>query len=270
MALTPEVRTTQTAIRGLAETDNELNVSQAAARVVFNIPTDFVRVTQTAVRNVTVDDVRLRVTQAVIRVIARAATQDPQARSWKFVQDGHEFYVLNLGEEGTLTYDRATQQWHSWNSPNITRWRPRCGLNWRSRAYAGDRSFGLIYEINPTQGTDESAREAGVFLPFTRQVTGIIPLRGRTRARLNGVRLTINNGDPVLGLAAITLHYSDDQGKTFQSAGTINVAPNDTRQEFLWRSLGTMRPPGRMFLFEDQGATIRIDGADIDFTGSDE
>lgn len=61
---------------------------------------------------------------------------------------------------------------------------------------------------------------------------------------------------------SIQLRYSDDNGRTYTSAGTVIVQPGVFFTELRWRSMGLMRAPGRIFEFIDSGATVRIDGAD--------
>jgi hypothetical protein len=266
-----DIQVSQATVRGLNEPTPDEQVSQALTRAVYNFPSEGVEVSQATVRTLDEPEPTIQVSQAFVRVIYRGRQADPKARVWAFDQDGHEFYVLGLGEEGTMVYDRATGQWHYWQSGQFRTWRPRVGLNWRGQAWGGDETLGLVWRLDPTAGNDESATTPNEFRPFTRQVTAVMPLRGRARARINGVRLTISNGNPTnpFGLGAMTMRFSDDQGRSWHDAGTIPVQVGNDTQEFLWRSLGVARPPGRVFVFEDESATIRIDGADVDFTGGD-
>lgn len=270
MALTPEIRASQAAVRSLDENAPSARVSQAAVRSLINYPAEFVEASQAAVRNTLETPLDIEVSQAVVRALVFMRPPDKQARAWKFVQDGHEFYILKPGDTRTLVFDRATEQWHHWSSPNKPYWRLRCGLNWNGKAFAGDDTFGVVYRIDPSSGMDESPMEIGVFDPFVRRVAATFQVRGRTKMRLNAVRLTMDLGQPLTGYVGIEMRYSDDYGKSYVSAGTITLRPGDFRQEVMWRSQGVVRPPGRFLVFEDYGASIRIDGVDIDVKGLQE
>jgi hypothetical protein len=222
------------------------------------------------------------VTQAGIFVAARGVFDNPKIRAWGFSQDGHDFYVLRLGMQGTILYDTTTGQWSEWDGSSNPFWRASLGLNWIGVAksdylggvstpvIAGDDSCGILWSLDPTQGYDDNIDSTGDDVPVVRAVRGGIPFRGRHRSRTNGVWLTISNGAPVLPLAAVTLRTSDDQGVTWQDRGSITVTPSDYNQQLYWRSLGLMRAPGRLFEFEDNGAMIRIDSADVDMSKDDQ
>jgi hypothetical protein len=50
MALTPQIQTTQSAVRSVAVQDETVRVTQSVARTIFNIPTETINVTQAKVR----------------------------------------------------------------------------------------------------------------------------------------------------------------------------------------------------------------------------
>src|SRR5665213_825321 len=45
-----------------------------------------------------------------------------RSRAWSFVLDGHTFYVLDLGTEGTFLYDIDTQQWCQFKTDGHNGW----------------------------------------------------------------------------------------------------------------------------------------------------
>jgi hypothetical protein len=55
------------------------------------------------------------------------------------------------------------------------------------------------------------------------------------------------------------LEYSDDAGKTYHDAGTIEVTPSTVNQSYEWLSLGQIEAPGRLFRLTDTGVFTRID-----------
>ena len=187
--------------------------------------------------------------------------------------DGHEFYVLRLGERETLVYDLTTNTWASWDSPGRSVWRANSGTNWigvlgsgdmgtmATNIVLGDDGFGTLWTLDPEAGYDEGPFDGDNNENFTRTVTGGIPIRGRPSPRCNAVDLTASVGDPGMTDTAIQLRYSDDNGRTWFSAGTVIVRPNVFSTELRWRSLGLMKAPGRIFEVIDTGATVRIDDA---------
>lgn len=72
-------------------------------------------------------------------------------------------------------------------------------------------------------------------------------------------------GLPIVGnpSAEVQLETSDDNGRTWQNQGEIFV-PNDIWDtEVVWRSLGVIQAPGRLFRIIDNGVMTRIDGLDM-------
>jgi hypothetical protein len=65
-------------------------------------------------------------------------------------------------------------------------------------------------------------------------------------------------------LQTVNLKYSDDSGATFYDAGdqTVPAEVYDTRLN--WRSLGSIRYPGRLFKITDSGALRRIDSLEVE------
>jgi hypothetical protein len=78
-----------------------------------------------------------------------------------------------------------------------------------------------------------------------------------------GVQLygSIGSGD---GELTVGLTYSDDRGFSYADAGEITLTPEAYTQRVNWRSLGSMRAPGRLFRITDTGALKRIDGMETD------
>lgn len=201
--------------------------------------------------------------------------QVSKLKAWSFEMDGHEQYVLRLGDTETLVYDLTTGKWAAWDSPDQNTWRAALGVNWLgmerdgydsgavTNVVVGDDAFGLLWTLDPTAGLDQNPNAASDDQPFTRVVTGGLPMRGRQSPRCNAVFLTIATGSPVVDNAVINLRISDDFGTTYQDCGDVSVPAGVYSTEIEWRSLGLIRAPGRIFEFTDTGATVRIDGADI-------
>ncbi len=200
-----------------------------------------------------------------------------QIAAFAFSLDGHDFYALRCGASETLLYDLTTGSWCSWDSPGRNVWRANSGFNWvgvlgsgaenapTTNIVLGDDTFGTLWVLDPDSGIDDGPFDGDAAQEFTRAVTGGVPIRGRPSPRCNAVYLTASIGDADMASTSIQLRYSDDNGRTYQSAGTSIVQPGLYTTEVRWRSLGMMKAPGRIFEFIDSGATVRIDGADARF-----
>lgn len=199
-----------------------------------------------------------------------------QIVSSAFSLDGHDFYVLRLGANGTLVYDLTTGSWSQWDSAGRTVWRVNSGFNWSSvlgsldpnapstNIILGDDTFSTLWTLSTEQYADDGPFAGDDPQQFTRAAMGGIPLRSRQSVRCNAVTLTASTGDPSMVTTTITLRYSDDNGQTYANAGTVVVQSNDFTREIRWRSLGLMRAPGRIFEIIDSGTSVRLDGLDVD------
>ena len=208
--------------------------------------------------------------QLVVQVAYRVSpTENLNARAWEFTLDGHTFYVIALGEQGTWVYDMTTGQWAEWITDGYTGWNMERGVTWKGDIIAADHENPIIWRLDPTSFIDND------FKNQTRVTTGGIALRGRDMPAHNAMYLTASKGqfDVASTLPAtsptVELEYSDDQGKTFTSAGVVTIEDGNFVQDVQWMSLGSMQAPGRVFRVTDVGAIARIDGADAEVEGED-
>ena len=211
--------------------------------------------------------------QGVTFVAALGATQNCRLRSWTFTLDGHDFYVLRLGEDYTLVYDFTTESWSKWQSSDVPYLHQHVGLNWYSmnkpslatnavtNVVCGDDSSSYLYTLNPYVGYDEDTSLNQ--LNFTREVLGGVPMRTRRTQPVGGLYVVVDSGNPQVPGATISLATSDDYGKTWQDHGSITPTVGDFTQEFSWRSLGLIRAPGKAFKITDNGAAVRIESMEI-------
>lgn len=249
--------------------------SQADVTVIFNFPSQEVQVSQSDVDLIDeAPPVPIEASQYDVDVIVRGKIYNPKLRAWTFDLDGHEFYVLRLGDMKSLVYDLTTEQWSWWSTTALDYWRASIGTNWTSsgnipydygsNVVVGDDNFGILWILNPEQGVDDSVREEereqGIIKPFPRVATGQIITRGRITIPCYQVYLTADPGEPSYVGASVSLSYSDDGGKTFVNANEpITVQSGNYYQEFAWRSIGLVRSPGRLFRISDDGAFAQID-----------
>lgn len=205
-----------------------------------------------------------RVSQAAVEVVFRTgAPDDLRINAWEFTLDGHKFYVLSLGEQGTWVYDLTTQQWSQWQTDGFEGiWNMQLGLIWDNKIIAGDLQNPLLWELDPETFTDEG------FRPITRRATGLVTYRDKDYRRNWEFRITANLGEPTPDTpGTLEFSFSDDDGKTFSTPKVITLVADDFDQDLEFRSLGSIRKPGRVYQVTDVGGFVRLSGADADIEG---
>ncbi len=206
---------------------------------------------------------------ALLVAYKTGAPDDLTSRAWTFDLDGHTFYVVTLGEQGTFVYDQSTKQWCKWQTDGLTSWNMENGTVWRGKIIAADRQNPIAWELDPSSFIDDD------FKPQTRKSTGSISTRMRQFIPNYGFTITASKGEsdvPLTApptLATVQLRFSDDQGRTFVDAGTITVDEGNLTQVLQWLSLGQIGPPQRVFEITDVGAMTRLSGADADLGEED-
>lgn len=194
-------------------------------------------------------------------------------RAWGCSLDGHDFYLLRLGETYTLVYDDATEQWSHWQSPDSSVLRAHIGMNWPGfsattigrgfnwNIVAGDDTTDNLWILDPSAGDDENIAVGST--SFRREVMGVVPMRGRKSLSCNQAYLTMNLGSPQVTSGAVTLFTSDDSGQNWLDHGTVTTTVADYSQEIVWHGLGLITAPGRLFKLRDEGAAVRISSLEI-------
>lgn len=184
-------------------------------------------------------------------------------RTWSFVLDGHTFYVLDLGTQGTFLFDTVTQSWSEFQTAGGN-WNMVNGCMWGQRIVAGDIATSDLWELDPAATKDS----AGVY-ELTHIVTGGLSTRSRTFVSLSALRVTASFG--VVDTTGVTfnLRFSDDQGNTWSAYYPITLTAGDFGAELAWTSMGSFMAPGRLFELSDAGGLIRIDGCDAFLDGFD-
>jgi len=184
-------------------------------------------------------------------------------RASKFVLDGHTFYVIRLGELGTWAYDLATGQWAQWSTLGQGEWNAEYCWDWFNGAVCGDRDFPVIRDIDATSTLDEEVKS------IKRTTTGLWPHRGRSYLPCDIVLVTASVGSPDVDDIPMSLSFSDDYGNTFSTPVTVALDSGDFSQRVSYRSLGSIRAPGRVFELTDTGGAVRIDSVWLEAKGAD-
>lgn len=275
MVATAGIRDSSAGVTVVSESSPLIRMATLSATTVYNYPTREMKASNSYVTTVADSSNTVRASQLVFRAVVRGRISNRKVRAWTYSLDGHDFYVIRLGDTETLIYDLTTQQWSSWNSPDLPFWRANTGLNWlgvsgvslsgslETNVIVGDDNFGMLWGFNPTQGYDELPRDDQPDTGFDRKVVGGIPMRLRETQKVGAAYVTASVGKPQITGSGMTLRTSDDSGNTWTNHGTVTVTLGNYDQEFVWRSLGLVKAPGKIFEITDSGATVRIDGLDI-------
>lgn len=253
----------------------DIRASQVYVLAAVKQVSDNVNYSQAYVNAGVLNLTTVQVPQAYVLAAVKGRVGNPNARAWTFSLDGHDFYVLHLGDTETLVYDTYSKEWSVWGNDQAIRWKAAFGINWVGAGpFAGgfgsnvitiDDTNGAVYFLSPNYPYDddydvgEDSRVA-----FQRIAQGQIIIRGRTPTPCYGVSLTGSFGDVFVDtLTAVTLEVSDDAGRTYSDCGTVTVTATDYAARVEWLSLGLMTAPGRMFRITDSGSLDRIDGLEL-------
>lgn len=199
--------------------------------------------------------------------LVRGVTERRDLRAWPFTQDDHDFWVLQLGEDGTLVFDKLSSQWAQWRSPGKAFWRGNDGVQWEGWNICCDTDTGILWRIDPEGRLDDGTT------PITSLVSGKVTTRMRRNAQCHMAEVALSEGEPPTGVdastLAISLRTTDDDGLNFISHGDITGTAIGSDITVRWYGLGVMPAPGRVFEITDTGYARRIDGFNIEVGDED-
>jgi hypothetical protein len=274
-----DVRATQACVLAAVTSGSNARVSQAFVLAATQMPSEFVRASQAVVMAAVTYGIVVRVTAAHVKAAVRGRIYDPRIRSWTYTQDGHDYYVTRLGGiDKTLVYDLHSEQWYVWGTRTSQLWRPYDGVNWLgagffadsygSNVVVGDDGNGSLYFLDPNYDYDDN-HLVGDEDPstFERVSMALILSKDYVSRPCFGVILSGSQGETADDLSLFTgvkLEISDDVGHTYTDMGTITTTTGDYNQRVHWRSLGSVRQPGRIFKITDDGTLKRIDSLEME------
>lgn len=194
----------------------------------------------------------------LLSVYGTGVPDQARSRAWSFVLDGHTFYVLQLGAQGTWCYDTTTKQWAEFDTDGYGQWNMLNGCMWGDRIVAGDSLNGFVWELVPSALKDDGWKD------IDHAVTGAVAATGRNFIGCDYLSVNASIGliDEVLG-ATVNLRYSDDNGQTWSDYISVAIVEGDTTQNIGFDALGSFASPGRIFEISDVGGLIRIDGCEM-------
>jgi len=248
-----------------------LTASQVGVVAVFQYPADSGTAAQAGMVVLAESGPDMSVSQLQAIVVYRGRVYDPRIRAWTFTLDGHDYYVLRLGDISTIVYDTHAEQWYDWGNEDSDIWKANTGQNWvgastisgfyGSNIVCGDDVFGALYFLDTAQSQDEDPVVGSTTqYPYLRQVTGQIVKLDYEAQPCFEVQLLGAIGDNLdATLTNVTLETSDDSGNTYSDHGTLTLSATDYTARATWLSLGSIEAPGRLFRVSDYGALQRID-----------
>jgi len=252
----------------LQTTPREVRTSFVAVQAVLRVLTQQMRAAQVVAQVIRQGDdgAMARVPFSVTQLVW--TTGDPSGvrqRAWTFDFDGHTFYVLDLGSNGTLVYDILTQQWSRFRTAGYGGWNFKNGFHWRSgkMVIGGADGSGQLLKLTPQSFLDEGWR------PVIYEVTGILQTGGIDFLRQYALRMVGSAGVLADSISpTLFMEFSDDRGVTWGPTYQIELTTN-TRQRIEFRSLGAFTAPGRMFRIYDEGGIKFIANVEADIGGAD-
>lgn len=186
-----------------------------------------------------------------------------RSRAWTFDFDGHVFYALNLGEQGTFCYDTTTGAWSKFETGGYGIWNMLRGLTWGMTVIGADVLEPQVWKLDPDSPIDEEWR------PIQHKVSGALPSRTSKVVNNDALRVTASAGTIGVEGAVLTLRLSDDNGRTWSAEYSRELVEGAYNQVLEFTSLGSFAAPGRVYEISDVGGNIRIDDATADINGID-
>lgn len=199
-------------------------------------------------------DARLSETSILV-AHSKGIRRTVRTRAWSYNLDGHAFYVLDLGVEGTFVFDDTTGQWSQFQTAGYGVWNMVNGHEWGLYVVGGDALYPVVWALKPDGFLDEDWR------PVEHKVNGALPSRSRDGVPLDAFFVNASVGQVGEDGALLQLRWSDDNGKTWSDYQEIALEENNFSQNLAWRSLGQISAPGRIFEIRDVGGLIRLDDA---------
>lgn len=181
----------------------------------------------------------------------------PAMRGWTFSRDGHVFYVLTIGAQGTFVYDVSQQNWPNWYSYGLTYWHAHVGCQIDGRTVlAGDSASGQIWTVDSTVSNDQGGGSGDQ--PIIRELSGFVPVVTQNQ-RCNSIELVGSRGRGTSFQRPVSIEFSwsDDEGETMAPWRKMSFgARGQYGVNLKAKGLGRMSAPGRIFFFRQSDDSI--------------
>jgi hypothetical protein len=235
----------------------------ALALTAINYPTASARTSRADGLVSVKSNVGLRTTQSEALVAVLYGAEERMLRAWTFTQDGHDFYVVLCAGE-TYIYDKESEEWCQWASPDAAFWRGVDGVDWEGMNVCIDSSSGKLFQIDPQGRLDYRTT------PITSYIYGGLTERFRTIPSIFMAEVAVSQNSPPHNVDPTTLSITLETTDTITTYnhGTVYGAATGNHTYPRFYGLGLLRSPGILFKITDTGFARRIDGLNIEISGT--
>lgn len=174
------------------------------------------------------------------------------AIAWTYQQGGHEVYVLSFPSlDITWCYDVATSMWHKWlycdDTNTYHRHKGNCCINFQNMVLVGDWQNGNIYELDPTNFTDNGQpirrlrRSTHLVSDYQREYFDELQVYFQPGVGLTGITTPLNT-ETVGADPQAMLRWSSDGGSTWSHEYWVSIGRiGKYKNRAIWRRLGMAR-----------------------------
>lgn len=259
---------TQYTTPGEARTYNNVPVSYIRntneyVLVAQNFPTPNVKNTGITSLVAAKADTNVRMTDTYALVAIVTGGEDRMLRAWQFTQDDHDFYVV-LASNETYVYDKLSETWSQWKSPDASYWRGVDGSDWEGINVCIDPDNGKIYQIDPYGRLDYGTT------PITSVIYGGMTERFRKMTPCYMAEVAVSQAKPPANIDATTVGIKLETSDTINwvDHGTLTGQATGNKMTVRFYGLGLIQSPGVVFKITDTGYARRIDGLDVEMAGT--
>jgi hypothetical protein len=184
----------------------------------------------------------VRISTPAIEYQIKQLSNINEANSYTYIEEGHQFYVINFTSEKTFAYDLTTGQWHiraSWNSltgQNIRNMSQYCAF-FNGKNYVGSYKNADIYEMSLDIYDEDGTSIVGkIVTPDISNENELLFHSSLVIDMEKGVGLS-GESDPV-----IMMKYSNDGGYTWSNIRSSSPGGiGEYSARVIWRRLGSAR-----------------------------
>lgn len=162
-------------------------------------------------------------------------------RAWSFTFDGHLFYCVTVGTQGTFCFDVSTSEWSQFQSYGQTTWRAHVGAQTDGTLIvAGDETTGDLWRLDATVSNDNG-------VPLVRELIGGVALLGSPVACNNFEAFAATGFAAINTAPVVELRWSDDEN-IWTSWRQLSLGlQGQYGKRIITRKLGRVKSPGRLF-----------------------
>src|SRR5262245_16772123 len=177
----------------------------------------------------------VRVSTHAVEQIWSKYTRVSDAYAYAYVEEGHQFWVLNfITANATWVYDVSTQMWHErawWNGTSFEKHRGRCHAFTFGKHFIGDHTNGKIYQMSHNFYDDFGGQ-----IRRERWAPHIANEQRYVFHHRIYLDLEITGSAP-----SVTFDWSDDDGTTWSAAKTRTPVPSGKKGRVIVNRLGSSR-----------------------------